>query len=207
MTAEADAIDMRTESEANGSTSRSLIRRAQQDDPEAWRRLAMLYVPLVYRWARQSNLQGNDAADVVQEVFRSLASRLVDFRHDQPSDTFRGWLYTITRNKIRDHYRGLAQRPEVKGGSHAHDQLHQVPEQLSSADVDLITSDVAHRAIELMKTDFQEQTWQVFWRAVVEGQPPTDIAADLQLSLAAVYQAKSRVLRRLRQELAGMFDQ
>lgn len=175
-------------SEATSSTSQSLIRRAQQNDPEAWRRVSLLYVPLVYRWARQFGLQGNDASDIVQEVFRSLAMRIVNFRHDQPGDSFRGWLYAITRNKVRDHFRSLANRPEAHGGSNARDQLNQFPEQLPDDDVSLMTSDVALRALELMKTDFKEQTWQVFWQVVVEEHDPAEIAENLQLSVAAVYQ-------------------
>ena len=188
------------------STSLSLLKRARALDANAWQRISDLYVPLVYRWACQSGLQESDAADIVQEVFQSVAGRIHDFRHDRPDDSFRGWLYSITRNKIRDHFRGAADRPVADGGTEAYAQLQSLPEESTDDEISKLTADLAHRAAELMKVDFEQQSWQVFWRIVVEGHRPADIAGDLGISVAAVYQAKSRVLRRLRQELSGLLD-
>src|SRR5579884_1420898 len=74
---------------ATGSTSASLIKRAIARNADAWRRMSALYGPMVYRWARQSGLQSQDAADVVQEVFRSVATHLAGFHRDHPGDSFR----------------------------------------------------------------------------------------------------------------------
>jgi RNA polymerase sigma-70 factor (ECF subfamily) len=90
--------------EFSGSTSSSLLERAKSRDPDAWRWLAEFYGPLVYNWARAAGLQPSDAADVAQEVFRSVSVKLADFRHDRTHDSFRGWLWTITRNKVRDYH-------------------------------------------------------------------------------------------------------
>src|SRR5262249_40117518 len=79
--------------DAPGSTSTSLLQRLRARDPVAWERLCQIYGPLVYRWARSSGLQDTDAADVVQEVFRSVAVSLDHFHHDAPTDSFRGWLW------------------------------------------------------------------------------------------------------------------
>jgi RNA polymerase sigma-70 factor (ECF subfamily) len=57
---------------SRGATSTSLIRRVKDRDDEAWERLLDLYVPLVYSWCRRSGMQTEDAADVVQEVFRAV---------------------------------------------------------------------------------------------------------------------------------------
>src|SRR5688572_4263442 len=104
---------------ADGSTSSSLIDRVQARDAEAWRRLAHIYGPLVYRWTQKAGLQESDAADVSQEVFRAVASHVTEFRRDRPDATFRGWLWTITRNKIHDFFRRRAGEPEARGGSDA----------------------------------------------------------------------------------------
>lgn len=186
------------------STSLSLLKRACTHDADAWQRLSDLYVPLVYRWACQAGLQESDAADIVPEVFQAIATRIHDFRHDRPGDSFRGWLYTITRNKVRDHFRGVADRPGAEGGTEAYAQLKELPEESSVEDISKQTVALAHRAAELMKVDFEPQSWQVFWRIVVQGHGPADVAGDLGMSIAAVYQAKSRVLRRLRHELSGL---
>ncbi len=192
--------------ETFSSTSLSLLERACEQDPDAWRRLSRIYGPLVYRWARQAGLQENDASDLAQEVFGVVATRINAFRHDRPGDSFRGWLYSITRNKVRDHFRDLARRPDAAGGTQAYDKLNELPQESTDQEISKATADLAHRALELMRVDFEPQSWQVAWRIIVEGDTPASIAYDLQMSVAAVYQAKSRVLRRLRQELNGLLD-
>ena len=89
---------------ATESASHSLVRRAQQQDPDAWQRISELYVPLVYGWARQTGLQSSDAADVVQEVFRTVLAKIGDFHREAPESSFRGWLWVITRNQVRLHF-------------------------------------------------------------------------------------------------------
>jgi RNA polymerase sigma-70 factor (ECF subfamily) len=152
-------------------------------------------------------LTREDTADVIQEVFRAVHVGLPTYRHDRESDTFRGWLWTITHRKIQDHFRGREDRPQAQGGTEAYRQLQDLPAALSD---DLASSlgspygDLARRAIELMRQDFEEPTWRAFWATAVDGRLPDDVARELGLTAAAVYQAKSRVLRRLRSELAGL---
>src|SRR5687768_5002943 len=100
-----------------GSTASSLVAGVKALDPAAWRRLAALYGPLVYGWARRAGLRGEDAADVVQEVFRAVAARAAQLRHGGPGDSFRGWLWTVTRNKLRDFWRDRSGTAEAAGGS------------------------------------------------------------------------------------------
>ena len=91
---------------APGSTSSGLLHRVKAGQAEAWGRLIDIYAPLIYDWCRHSGLQSQDAADVGQEVFATVARRIAEFRKEQPTSSFRGWLWTVTRNKIRDHFRG-----------------------------------------------------------------------------------------------------
>ena len=193
----------------SSSTSPSLLQRVKAQDPEAWQRLTRLYTPLVYSWCRRYELPAEDSADVIQEVFRAVYSGIERFRSDRPGDTFRGWLWTITKNKVRDHFRSRRGLPEAKGGTEAYRQLENVPDcprGEDSGDQGSFAGSVSHRALELMKVDFEERTWQAFWKTAVEHRPPSEVAEELDMSVAAVYQAKSRVLRRLRQELAGLAD-
>ena len=62
------------------------------------------------------------------------------------------------------------------------------------------------RALELMQADFQPTTWKACWEYAVQGRPAEEVARELDTTVAVVYAAKSRVLRRLRQELAGLLD-
>jgi len=190
-------------SQTSSSTSPSLLQRARDRDPEAWSRLAKLYSPLVYRWARQGGLQSTDAADVVQEVFRSVAGKIDSFRTDQPGSSFRGWL-TIARNQVRLHYRKQEGRPHGAGGSEANNLLQQQPDLLDEAEESSgfdSRKSLMHSALQLVRQDFNEQTWRAFWRFTVDGQSATEIAEDLGMNSGAVRQAKYRVLCRLREEL------
>src|SRR5207249_4043518 len=84
------------------TTSASLLMRiCQPGDGEAWKRFVRLYSPMLYGWARQMGLQDADAVDLVQEVFTILVQKLPEFRYDAQR-RFRGWLWTVTRNKWRE---------------------------------------------------------------------------------------------------------
>lgn len=186
------------------SISSNLLLQVRARDPDGWRRLVKLYGPVVYRWCRQAGFQAEDAADIVQDVFGAVLYGISQFRRDTPQHTFRGWLWTITVNKIRDHHRKRAMRPQAAGGSEARARIEQLPEFFSSLSETESTRDDTHlvrRALELVRDEFSEQTWQAFWRATIEGHSAAEIAADLGMSNGAVRQAKYRVLMRLRREL------
>ncbi len=194
-------------SQSESSTSSSLLARAKAGDPDAWETLTQLYGPLVYSWARRAGLQATDASDVVQEVFQAVAGAIERFRRDRPSDRFRGWLWTITKNKIHDHFRDRTLDAEAKGGTTAHVFIQDLPDSAPEDSEESPRLDaagcLAHRAMGLMRSDFEERTWQAFWGVCVEEPPASEVADELDMSTAAVYMAKSRVLRRLRQELDG----
>lgn len=201
-------------SSAEGSdpvtTSRSLLERIKADDAEAWDRLVALYAPLVMRWCRGWGLREQDAADIFQEVFQAVASHIGGFRKERVGDTFRGWLRTIARNKVHDLFRRRAHEPEGVGGTDAQTRLAELPapvpgEDSSRADEEGDSGLVA-RALELIRPEFAERTWQAFWRTAVEGRSAPEAAAELSMSAGAVRVAKSRVLQRLREELGDLIE-
>ena len=165
-----------------------------------------IYGPLVYRWCRDVPLQPQDAADVAQVVFSAVHLKIGGFSRDQPGATFRGWLWTVTRNKVRDHFRSLADSEQAAGGNSNHQQLAQLGELFPEQEPDDAVSDedIVIRAVELLKAEFETKTWDAFWRAVVQKEPVAEIAEEMGMSTWAVYQAKSRVLRRARKELADL---
>ncbi len=192
-------------------TSLTLIQRLRDNEPDAWARMVVLYRPLVCYWCGRQGLTGADVDDVVQEVFQVAAVRMSDFRRDRPGDTFRGWLRGITRMKARDYLRDRGKNPQAIGGSTALDRMRGLPEPVaqdsdSSAEEDP-PSEVAgllRRALELVRAEFQPDTWRAFLLTAVENRPAPDVAVELGQSPAAVRQAKSRVLRRVRQELGDL---
>jgi RNA polymerase sigma-70 factor (ECF subfamily) len=201
-----------SEARASTSTSRSLLARVHAHDPASWDRLVSLYSPLVWHWCRKMNLPQQDAADVFQEVFQAVAANIGGFRKEKRGDTFRGWLRTITKNKVLDHFRAEARRPRAAGGTAARIWLAQVPEaDLPEADLPEegveeteLNHQLFHRALAIIQSDFEERTWRAFWRVVVDGQSPHDVAQELAMTPGAVRVAKCRVLHCLRQELGDL---
>jgi RNA polymerase sigma-70 factor (ECF subfamily) len=168
-----------------------------------------LYGPVIYRWCRRSGLAAEDAADVLQEVLAAVLLHLTGFRRDRSQDSFSGWLATITRNKVRDHYRRRHGKAEARGGSTAQRQMAEIP-QPGEPGAESIQPDaesaawLSRRVLETIRAEFEVHTWQAFWQTTVEGHSPAHVASDLQISTAAVYMAKSRVLRRLRQAMGEL---
>jgi RNA polymerase sigma-70 factor (ECF subfamily) len=188
------------------STSASLIVRVRQCDPVAWQQFADVYTPFVYSLARRGGLRDEDAADLAQDVFRTVAARIDDFGKGHENSSFRGWLWAITRNRLRLHYRRLGKQPQATGGTDAALALAHVPAWLDD-DEDPSTAgeqaDLVRRMLNVIRVDFDERTWQAFWRSAIDEDSADEIAQDLHMSPGAVRQAKYRVLCRLRDELSG----
>src|SRR5262245_9721038 len=188
------------------ATSTSLLVRAQANQAGAWERLVDLYAPLIYHWCRREQLSPEDTADVFQEVFRSVAEHLGSFRRDRPGDTFRGWLRTITRNKIRDLFRRLQGQPQAAGGTDAQLHLLAVPDPLLEPDPS--ENDLLHHQLlsilESIRGEFEDRTWEAFWKVQIEGQDTREVGAALGMTAAAVRKAKLRVLQRLRAEMGEL---
>ncbi len=186
------------------STSVSLLRRlCEPDHDAAWQRFVDLYAPLIFHWARNQGLNATDAADLVQEVLVTLVAKLPEFEYD-PTKRFRGWLRTVTLGKIRDSQR----RGAVRSMSGQDPNLEAA---VDAGDADLFEQAeyqtfVVNRALELMRAEFNDKTWQACWMQIAEGQKAADVAQRLGISLNMAYLAKSRVLRLLRDELDGLLE-
>jgi RNA polymerase sigma-70 factor (ECF subfamily) len=195
---------------ADSSISSSLLGRIRLFDPDAWRRLLLLFSPDVYRWARKAGLQPSDASDILQDVFRAVALNVGEFQRERPTDSFRGWLWTIAQNKIRDYYRKKGTIDQATGGTDAQQFLESIPEQHSCPEESNSASrpkgGLSRRILDLISGEFEPQTWNAFWRVTVDGVPAVDVARELGMTAGAVRQAKYRVLRRLRQEADGLTD-
>jgi RNA polymerase sigma-70 factor (ECF subfamily) len=197
----------RTERLEPSSISSTLLEQVRDRRPEAWRRLADLYGPVVYRWCRQLGVSEADVADVVQDVFVTVTAGIGQFRREQPGDSLGAWLRTIARRRVCDHFRRRQGQPSADGGTSAYQQILNLPD---GADDSLSPQSVeqdarfSRRVLDLIRVEFENRTWDVFWQIVVDGRSPEEVAAGIGLSVPAVYKAKSRVLRRLRQELGGL---
>jgi RNA polymerase sigma-70 factor, ECF subfamily len=196
---------------SSDATSSSLLQRVRAQDRAAWERLVSLYGPLVYRWCRQAGLESLDAEDTGQEVFAAVFRKVADFRRQGKGSTFRGWLRVIARNKVCDHLRRQQTvEPPAIGGTDPQNRLLQIA--ANDDDESEPMSDpteaslLARRALELLRGEFKDEKWQAFYRVVVEGQTPAEVAAALKMSVNSVYLAKSRGLRRLREEFGELLE-
>jgi RNA polymerase sigma-70 factor (ECF subfamily) len=180
------------------TTSASLLQRLHQPaEQDAWGRFTLLYTPLLYYWAHRLGLAEADAADLVQDVFVTLVQKLPEFKYDA-SKGFRCWLRTILLNKWRD--RARRQAPVVTTTAL---ETVAAPEEDGFGEVQY-RQHLVRRALQLMQAEFAPKTWQACWQHVVEARPAAEVAAELGIAVGSVYVAKSRVLCRLRQELAGL---
>jgi RNA polymerase sigma-70 factor (ECF subfamily) len=190
------------------ATPSSLLDRLRSPaDDAAWGRLLAMYGPTVECWCRRAGLSADDAADVRQEVFRTVARSIAAFRRDRPGDSFRGWLYATTRSRVTDFRRRAGRQPRAAGGTDAHDRLMELPAEESheSAVADEDVRAVYERCVGLIRSEFEERTWRAFWRVAVDDRPAAEVAAELGMTPGAVYIAKSRVLKRLRDEFGDLF--
>lgn len=189
-------------------TSPTLLDRARASDSQAWSRLVYLYDPLVRHWCARWGHLGADADDLVQEIFVGVALGLATFRRDRPGDSFRAWLRGIAKNKRVDHLRRRQRTPIAPGGTEAALRLGQIPDtdDETADDPAEQVSELYHRALALVRGEFEDRTWQIFWRVAVDGLTVDSVARDFGISPAAVRQAKSRILRRLKEEVGDLID-
>jgi RNA polymerase sigma-70 factor, ECF subfamily len=186
------------------TTPVSLLERVRQPgEQRAWALFVDMYTPLLFEWARRIGLQEPDAADLVQEVFAVLVVKLPAFLYDRRKG-FRAWLRTILNNKWRDTCRRRAVRPQLHSAEPLADMAAE-PDQEAFWETEY-RQHLVGRALELMQQEFQPTTWRACWETVVSSRSPAEVAAELGMSLDAVYAARSRVLRRLRKELEGLLD-
>lgn len=185
------------------TTSPSLLERLREPNQDsAWNRFVDIYTPLFYSWTKRLGLSSHQAADLVQDLFVTLVEALPHFRYD-PSQSFRAWLKTLLLNRWRNWLRKEGRLSLAGEGP-----LWDVPEMGETPEFEEAEYRryLVGRALELMQSEFQPATWKACWEFVVNGRPPAEVAAELGLSVNSVYLAKSRVLRRLREELSGLLQ-
>jgi RNA polymerase sigma-70 factor (ECF subfamily) len=191
-------------------TSASLLDRLRdQPDDASWQKLVDLYTPLIRGWLRRQARLEQDAEDLVQEVLAVVVRKLPQFRREPRTGAFRRWLRTITVNCLREFWRSRKNRPVATGK----DEFLNMLEQLEDPNSGLShlwdqehDRHVTQRLLDMIKPRFEATTWQAFHRVAVEGAAADLVAAELGISLNAVFIAKSRVLSSLRQEGEGLID-
>jgi RNA polymerase sigma factor (sigma-70 family) len=181
-----------------------LVRLRNSQDREAWERFVELYAPLVYGFLRKRGLQDADAADLMQDVLRQVAGAAKGLEYDAKRGSFRGWLFTVVQNRLTDHWRKERVRERAAGDTDAQQQLNELPQPGNCDETAEWEADYEQRlfqyAADIVRQDVSEATWHAFWLSAVDGQPGKDVANQLGMSIASVYLARGRVMRRLKEQ-------
>jgi RNA polymerase sigma factor (sigma-70 family) len=179
-----------------------LVRLCDGQDQTAWSEFVRLYAPVVYRFARRRGLQDADAADLTQEVLRSVSASVSAF--DPRLGLFRAWLYTLAHRRLYDFVQ-RSQRQESGGGQATMQILAEVPARdEEDAWNQEFERQIFNLAADAIRPTFSDTTWQAFQLSAVEGQSGQAVAKSLGISVAAVYLAKSRVMVKLKAEVARL---
>lgn len=179
-----------------------LVRIRNTDDAAAWSEFVEIYSPLIYGFSRKQGLQDADAVDVTQDVLRIVARSIGRLEYDPVRGSFRGWLFTIVRNELKDWFSRQRSAVVGTGDSSAVRRFEELP--ADDSDNSAVWDQEHQRrlfewASERVRTEVQESTWFAFWETAVKGHSGKDVALELGISVAAVYLAKSRVMARLKE--------
>jgi len=178
-----------------------LVRIRDRADNDAWARFVEIYGPLFYGFVRKRGLQDADAVDLVQDVLRSVAGAISRLEYDPARGKFRAWLFTIVKNRLRNTLKVQARRESGSGDSAVAEQIANEP----APDDWQVQWEADHQrrlfgwASEQVQAEVEDRTWQAFRKTAVDGSSGKEVARELNMSVAAVYLAKSRVMARLKE--------
>jgi RNA polymerase sigma factor (sigma-70 family) len=181
-------------------TRHSLFIRLQDAaDDDAWREFTRIYEPAVYRFGRKKGLQHADAAELAQDVLTRVIQVVPKWDQGRSRGSFRSWLFTVARTRVVDAWRAASRSAARLGEPSPPDLLTDLADRNKDSELDSeLRRQVIRVAAERIRPEFQTSTWEAFWRTSIEGGPIVQVAADLKMTLGAVYAARSRVLSRLR---------
>ena len=190
---------------SSSGTHPSVVEGAKLGEPNAWARIVGIYTPMVEAWCQRLGCDVHTSQDIAQETFLAASQAMDRFRADGTTGVFRRWLWQIARNKLIDYRRRNPSIADAQGGSTAAMSLQQIPEVGDSSVIDPSSPDMLRdlvlKAMKSVRVEFRECSWKAFWRTAVDGLPTDMVANELGMSVAAIRQARSRIMRRLREEL------
>lgn len=190
-------------------TSKTLLERAGTGDEEAWRVIVAVYEPLVRSYLGRSQIVPQEIDDLTQDVLAKLIKELPHFKHGGQTGSFRSWLRTITVNRAREFWRAGKCRTPASGGSDFLQMIEQLADPRSPLSAQWDQEHDNHvlvHLLELVDQQFERQSVHAFRLVVLDRVPASTVAVQLNMTVAAVYSAKARILRRLREEANGLIE-
>jgi RNA polymerase sigma factor (sigma-70 family) len=179
--------------------------RASPNDPAAWAEFVEWYGRRIYVWCRAWGLQEADAQDVTQDVFLNLSVRMQDFRYD-PRGSFRAWLKTVTHHAWQDY---LAKQQRLGRGSGSDSMLDRLAavearDDLERGLAEAFDQELLKEAAARVQLRVEPRTWNAFRLLAIEGRPGSEVAQRLDMKVATVFVARSKVQRMLHEEVVRL---
>src|SRR5262245_56482687 len=173
-------------------TSITLLGRLQSnpDDKEAWSEFVRRYGRIIFRWCRHWNLQEADAEDVTQNVLLELARKMKTFTYD-PSQSFRGWLNTLTHAAWCDFVDSRRRHAQGSGDTVVLLQLQEIAarDDLARRLEEEYDQELLELAVFEVRRRVAPATWEAFRLLAFEGLSGAEVAAQLGMSVGNVYVA------------------
>ena len=182
-----------------------LLRLRDTEDYAAWSQFVSIYTPLIFAFCRGRGLSEAEAADVTQDVLKAVAGAIPRFNYDPSRSSFRNWLFTVVRSKLNSFFATRVRQPRRAGDTTLQRFIEDEP--------DCGSEETWHReyqanlvlwAAEQIRSEFKDATWNAFWRTAILAEAIEQVAADLGLSVNAMYVARSRVTTRLKQVIQSV---
>ncbi len=185
---------------SESTVSSAVLQRACRNDADAWSEIVSHYAPKIYRWCRTASVPQQDTIDLTQDVLTQVFISLPDLSRDRAKgESLSAWLFSVTRNRVRDYYRQQNRLPVARGSEDYFVQSAPAaePSSLSGPPRKIVR---LYEILDAVRSDVDDSTWQAFWRLAIDGESVASIAADLKMSEGAVRQSKYRVMQKLHEE-------
>ncbi|MEW4561516.1 sigma-70 family RNA polymerase sigma factor [Bremerella sp. JC770] len=188
-------------------TRMSMFAHLQQEEEQAWTMFVGQYGPMIASWCMRHSLDETETADVTQTVLIKLVNAIRESRYDPSKGSFRGWLKTVTNNAARDAIRVWGRHGRGSGDSVHQKRMMLLEDPKSMETLNQCVDDEYHRILlhaaeTRVRSRVKEFTWRAFEITTLEQRSAQEAAQELNLKVAEVYVAKSRVIKMLNEEVA-----
>ena len=184
------------------TTSTVLASLRDFNNQAAWDRFVSRFREPIHRFARTVGLGESDADDVAQETLVAFAESYRRGGYDPEKGRLSQWLFGIAQRKALDERRKGARR--ARGGNSSEsmpiDQLAIQDEASLWASWDQQWEEaLLEKCLEQVRIEVEPVTYHEFELVVRESQDAAEAAAALGVPIKTIYNAKHRVLKRIRE--------
>lgn len=178
------------------------------EDQESWAEFSEIYMPLIFGFCIKRGLKKTDAADIAQEVMRSVSLALKKGQYDPTRGKFRAWLFTTVRNAISTYYRKMARVPLTVAETTLLEHVNATPSEHEQQNWERdYQSQLLAWAIEKIRPEFADRIWRAFEATAIEDLSAKAISEEISMTPNAVWVARHRVMKRLKEKVLSIDEE